>query len=131
MDVLLDTSVAIELRDNNPDLRVEVASFEGTPLLSVVSVVELHGGINRDPKNRETRAALLEAFLASVTVLDFGAAEAEQYARIVAAAGYSRRKLLDRMIAAQALVARATLATMSPDDFADVPGLTVRGLRTA
>jgi predicted nucleic acid-binding protein len=40
----------------------------------------------------------------------------------VASAGYSRRKLLDRMIAAQALVHRATLVTFNPD-FSDVPGL--------
>ena len=36
---------------------------------------------------------------------------------------YSRRKLLDRMIAAQALVHRATLVTFNPDDFSDIPGL--------
>ena len=40
-----------------------------------------------------------------------------------ASAGYSRRKLLDRMIAAQALVHRATLVSFNPDDFSDVPGL--------
>ena len=39
--------------------------------------------------------------------------------------GYSRRKLLDRMIAAQAIVHRATVVTMNPDDFADIPGLDV------
>ena len=33
------------------------------------------------------------------------------------------RKLLDRMIAAQAQVHRATLVTFNPDDFSDVPGL--------
>ena len=37
--------------------------------------------------------------------------------------GYSRRKLLDRMIAAQALIHRATLVTRNPDDFRDIPGL--------
>ena len=41
----------------------------------------------------------------------------------LAVAGYSRRKVLDRMIAAQALVHRATLITRNPDDFRDVPGL--------
>jgi tRNA(fMet)-specific endonuclease VapC len=45
---------------------------------------------------------------------------------IVANAGYSRRKLLDRMIAAQALVHRATLITFNVDDFSDVPGLKLR-----
>jgi predicted nucleic acid-binding protein len=30
---------------------------------------------------------------------------------------------LDRMIAAQALMHRATLVTFNPDDFSDVPGL--------
>ena len=42
-----------------------------------------------------------------------------------ASAGYSRRKLLDRMIAAQALVHRATLVTFNPDDFSDIPGLSL------
>lgn len=47
----------------------------------------------------------------------------DAYGRIVAHAGYSRRKLLDRMIAAQALVHRAALVTLNADDFTDVPGL--------
>jgi tRNA(fMet)-specific endonuclease VapC len=39
--------------------------------------------------------------------------------------GYSRRKVLDRMIAAQALVDEATLVTRNGDDFRDIPGLTL------
>jgi predicted nucleic acid-binding protein len=50
-------------------------------------------------------------------------AAADAYRMIVEAAGYSRRKLLDRMIAAQALVHRAKLVTQNPNDFQDVPGL--------
>ena len=37
--------------------------------------------------------------------------------------GYSRRKLPDRMIAAQAIVQRATLVTMNAGDFTDILGL--------
>ena len=61
--------------------------------------------------------------LAAIPTLAFDDAAADAYGAIVAHAGYSRRRLLDRMIAAQALVHRAALATMNADDFADVAGL--------
>ena len=47
------------------------------------------------------------------------------YRAIVEAVGYSRRKFLDRMIAAQAIVHRATLITLNADDFRDCPGLSL------
>jgi predicted nucleic acid-binding protein len=47
------------------------------------------------------------------------------YLRIVETTGFSRRKVLDRMIAAQALVHRATLITRNAADFRDVPGLQI------
>ena len=37
-------------------------------------------------------------------------------------AGYSGRQLLDRMIATEAMVHRATMVTMNPDNFAEIPG---------
>ncbi len=58
-------------------------------------------------------------------VLDFDEAAADAYRRIVEAAGYSRRKVVDRMIAAQALAHRATLVTFNADDFRDIPGLSL------
>jgi tRNA(fMet)-specific endonuclease VapC len=56
-----------------------------------------------------------------IAALDDAAADA--YGSIVAHSGYSRPKLIDRMIAAQALVHRATLVTFNADDFRDIPGL--------
>ena len=61
--------------------------------------------------------------LATLPVLAFDETAADAYRQIVEAVGYSRRKLLDRMIAAQALVHRATLVTLNAGDLRDVPGL--------
>jgi predicted nucleic acid-binding protein len=65
----------------------------------------------------------LDAILSTIPVLNFDEASADAYRAIVETAGYSRRKLLDRMIASQALAHRAALATLNQGDFSDVPGL--------
>jgi predicted nucleic acid-binding protein len=67
----------------------------------------------------------LDVILGAIPTLAFDTAAADAYGTMVAGAGYSRRKLLDRMIAAQALVHRATLVTLNAEDFQDVPGLEV------
>jgi predicted nucleic acid-binding protein len=59
----------------------------------------------------------------SIPALSFDEAEADAYRTIVESTGYSRRKLLDRMIAAQALAHRATLVTANGADFSDVSEL--------
>jgi predicted nucleic acid-binding protein len=68
------------------------------------------------------RRARLDAMLAASPQLAFAPLAAEPSARIVAAAGDARRKLLDRMTAAQALVHRATLVTRNCDGVIHVPG---------
>jgi predicted nucleic acid-binding protein len=120
---ILDTNVGIHLRDGNSDLVAKVTALQGAVLLSVVSRVELEGGVYRDPSQAQLRRPRLDAILDILPVLAFDDAAADAYRAIVEVAGYSRRKLLDRMIAAQALVHRATLVTMNGADFQDVPGL--------
>jgi tRNA(fMet)-specific endonuclease VapC len=95
---LIDTNIAILLRDGDP---------------SVMAV------------DAPVRRARLDAMLSAIPVLAFDELAAAAYGAIVAQAGYSRRKLLDRMIAAQAIVHRARLATMNAGDFSDIVGLEI------
>jgi predicted nucleic acid-binding protein len=120
---LLDTNVVIRLRDGDEQIEERVAALSTSVVLSVVTRIELEGGIHRDREDVLGRRLRLDGILQSMPVLAFGAADADAYRKIVEAAGYSRRKLLDRMIAAQALVHRATLITQNPADFQDIPGL--------
>lgn len=123
MALLLDTSIAIPLRDGDVDVRARVARSDEQLLLSVISVVELKAGLT-GPES-PVREATLSLMLREIEVLGFGLAEADAYGAIVLAVGYSRRKVLDRMIAAQAIIADAPLVTRNPDDFRDIPGLSL------
>jgi predicted nucleic acid-binding protein len=120
---LLDTSIAIGLRDDDPAIVARAKALGPGLVLSIVTRVELEGGVYRDPLNADIRRRRLDILLAALPVLPFDADAAEAYGAIVREAGYSRRKLLDRMIAAQAIVHDATLVTLNPVDFADIPGL--------
>ena len=123
MTFMLDTSVAIDLRDGVPEVREKAARLSGPVLISVIARVELEGGLYRGLPDFERRRARLVELLAPLPAPAFDDACAEAYRSIVEYAGYSRRKILDRMIAAQALVFDATLVTRNGDDFRDIPGL--------
>lgn len=123
---MLDTNVAIGLRDGDPAIIAAIAALDGAILLSIITRVELEGGIYRDARESGTRRARLDAIPDTLPVVPFEAADADAYGAIIAATGYSRRKLLDRMIAAQAIVRRATLVTRKADDFQDIQGLSLR-----
>ena len=126
MAFLIDTNVAIHLRDGDATIAARIAALDDAIVMSIVTRVELEGGVYRTPGEVPIRRARLDTLLSAIPVLAFDAAAATVYGAIVAGAGYSRRKLLDRMIAAQALVHRATLVTMNPADFSDIAGLEVR-----
>lgn len=127
MTLLLDTVVAIHLRDGDPHITDKVASVGGAIFLSVITRVELEGGVYRYPQHASLRRARLDAILAALPTLVFDEAAANAYGAIVAETGYSRRKLLDRMIAAQAIMHRASLVTRNPGDYADITGLSLIG----
>lgn len=123
MSYLLDTNVVIHLRDGHPGVRNGLTALGGPLMVSVVTRVELEGGLLRDPSQAALRQVRLDAILASLQVQPFDEPCAAAYRTIIGSAGYSRRKILDRMIGAQAIVHDATLVTLNPADFSDIPGL--------
>lgn len=123
MACLIDTNIAIQLRDGDPTIASRIAALDDAIVMSIVTRVELEGGVYRHPVDAPVRRARLDAILSAIPVLAFDDSAAAAYGAIVAHAGYSRRKLLDRMIAAQAIVHRARLVTMNASDFSDIIGL--------
>ncbi len=79
---MLDTNVAIHLRDGDPEIAARLAGFGTSLVMSVVSRVELEGGTatSSDPLRRR----LLDRMLADIEVLPFTDAEAMAYGVIVA-----------------------------------------------
>jgi predicted nucleic acid-binding protein len=128
MAFLIDTDVAIHLRDGDVQVTSAIASLDDVVLMSIITRVELEGGVYREPAHAAIRRARLDVLLAAIPTLPFDSNAAEAYRRIVTHAGYSRRKILDRMIAAQALLHQATLLTRNGADFSDIPGLGVRSV---
>lgn len=128
MTFVLDTSVAIPLRDGELLIIDKVEALGGPLVLSVITRVELEGGVYSNPARTAARRLRLDRLLASVPTLAFDGATAAAYGQIVATTGFSRRKVIDRMIAAQAIVHRATLVTLNADDFSDIHGLSLLAL---
>ena len=122
---MLDTSVAIHLRDRDPDILNKVTALNDRVVLSIITLVELEGGVYAKPALTAIRRSRLDVMLSVLGVIEFDQAAAAAYRSIVEQAGFSRRKMADRMIAATALVHQAQLATMNADDFKDVPGLSL------
>ena len=93
------------------------------PSLSLLTLVELEGGVYSRPDIMRARRIALDALLRRLDVAPFDARTVAAYGRIVAACGFSRRRVLDRLIAATAIVNDFTLITSNGDDFRDIPGL--------
>ncbi|WP_242520050.1 PIN domain-containing protein [Brevundimonas sp. UBA7534] len=120
---MLDTSVAIHLRDGDGGVRDRILTLNSTPVLSIITQIELEGGVvGADATIRRQR---LDRMFAVMPILPFVADDVERYRAIIATKGFSRRKTMDRLIAAQAIRANATLVTLNGDDFRDIPGLTL------
>jgi tRNA(fMet)-specific endonuclease VapC len=61
----------------------------------------------------------------TLEIVPFERQHAAVYGQIIGQLGFSRPRIIDRMIGAQAIVAGAALATLNPRDFKDIPGLSI------
>jgi tRNA(fMet)-specific endonuclease VapC len=122
---LLDTCVAIDLRDGRGDVVGKVTALSERPYISAVTKVELEGGVYAQPEHTSKRRRAVDALLRRLEVIDFDDDMASRYGVIVSKAGFNRRKIIDRMIAATAIVNNLTLITSNGDDFADIDGLSL------
>jgi len=111
------------LRDGTDGIGKRIANLTSQLFLSAISRVELEGGVAAKPALTAIRRAKLDILLSTVEIVDFTDEMAVVYGRIVTQSGFNRRKIIDRMIAATALVADLTLITSNGEDFADIEGL--------
>lgn len=125
MPLLLDTSVAIELIEGAPGIVERRQSYGEEAYLSVISRVELEAGVLRGGKVDPTVRARVDELVAEVEELSFTSREVVEYSSIISAKGFSRRRVIDRMIAATAIANDLTLATLNPRDVRDIPGLNI------
>lgn len=106
------------------------AALDRLPMISVLSVVELQGGIAAATAGRVERQKLLDWIVNTLEIVPFEPTHADRYGRIIQELGFSRPDIIDRMIAAQALVAGAAIATLNARDFRSISGLTVEDWST-
>ena len=120
---MLDTSAAIDLRDHSERAAKRLQALNERPAISTITRVELEGGVYADPLRTGARRRALDALLRRFPTIEFDDEMAIAYGRIVHQQGFSRRKIIDRMIAATALVRGLILITMNGADFDGIDGL--------
>jgi tRNA(fMet)-specific endonuclease VapC len=123
LSFLIDTNIAILLRDREPETVARIGARTGDAFISVVTQVELEGGVYAKPQFTAARRSSLDVLMQTLIVLPFEDEALLAYRGIVVARGFVRQRLLDRMIAATALVYGLPLITSNGADFRDVPEL--------
>jgi tRNA(fMet)-specific endonuclease VapC len=120
---IIDTNIAIHLRDGNDRVVQILEGYKGAVFLSALSLAELQRGLYKKPALNPPRMVRLETMLADIPVLAFDAAAARAYGSILAQCGWQKGRDFDRMIAAHAISTRSILVTNNIADFQDIPAL--------
>ncbi len=122
--ILLDTSVLIEAFASDGEVRERLRSaIEDGHRIAVPTLV-LYEWLRgpRDPAELEAQ----EALFPSAQAVPFGPLEAAKAAELYRSAGEPRGREIDLAIAACAVSWNASLWTLNPADFRDVPGVRLR-----
>lgn len=121
--IAIDTSALIDSltgpRRSGPRLRSLIEDGERIVIPSIVLYEWWRG-----PRLAEELEAQ-EALFPSEEALEFGSEEASFAAEIYRSLPRSRGREIDIAIAAIAITSHASLWTLNPRDFADIPGLTL------
>lgn len=122
---LLDTNIVMAAALGFPGVLARLAALEiGDVAISAISLGEtLAGaaGAEKDARLAENIGLVAENF----DILPFDRAAADAYGRLMGKLDPKRRRVLDRMIAAQALTQGLTLVAANTEDFDDIVGLVV------
>ncbi|QGM94374.1 type II toxin-antitoxin system VapC family toxin [Methylocystis rosea] len=121
---LLDTNIVIAAALGLPGVLDRLSALEiGDVAVSAISLAETLGAAAAENNGRLAENIALLADNLDVLPFDRGAADA--YGALLRKLDPKRRRMLDRMIAAQALDLGLTLIAANTEDFDDIPGLTV------
>lgn len=123
--IVLDTSVLVEALGAGGSMREALRAAIAQRQRLVLPTLVLYEWL-RGPRLPEELAAQ-EALLPSADAAPFGPEEARVAAELYRALPRPRGREVDLAIAACALTWDGAIWTLNPEDFADVPGLDVRG----
>ena len=125
MIVHVDTSALVDALTGPRRALDDLAQFVDEGHRVMISTLVLYEWL-RGPRTRAELDAQEELFPADVAV-PFGADEATLAARLYKEVARPRGREIDLAIAACAITSRASLWTLNPADFRDVPGLKLLG----
>ncbi|SEP68535.1 tRNA(fMet)-specific endonuclease VapC [Solimonas aquatica] len=128
MKYLLDSDVLAAAIKGRLPVVLKLAELRpGDVAVSVFSRVDAETALRLQPRAQVRYGKLLKEFLATVPVLDFGAAEAQQAVQTGVYLQAASEKLapMDLWLAATALTRKLVLVTERVNVFASVPNLEV------
>jgi tRNA(fMet)-specific endonuclease VapC len=122
---LIDTNIAIHLRDGDPEVLAKFHEHAGSVAMSALTLTELERGLYKTPALTAARTPRLDSVLRHIPVLPYDQEAALAYGRIIAQCGWVKGKDYDRMIAAHAISTRSVLVTNNVGDFSAIAGLSL------